>query len=103
MKKTIKQWCQQYDIDWYGQGTLGPIWYDWKLVLAPGRSAIFSSMVKSDIPEVHKTKRRSFLVFPNINSKKNNGKISEDPFLEIIHWVNETLDTDKEIRTVTNQ
>jgi hypothetical protein len=73
MKKTIKQWCQQYDIDWYGQGTLGPIWYDWKLV------------------------------FPNINSKKNNGKISENHYLEIIRWVNETLDTDKEIRTVTNQ
>jgi hypothetical protein len=60
-------------------------------------------MVKSDIPEVHKTKRRSFLVFPNINSKKNNGKISENHFLEIIRWVKETLDTDKEIRTVTNQ
>ena len=92
MKKTIKGWCKHYDINWYGQGTFGPIRYDWKLILAPGRSACFSSMVRSDIPELHKSKKRNILVFPNVNSNKNNGKISERQFIEIIQWVNEAWD-----------
>ncbi len=95
MKKTIKGWCKQYDINWYGQGSFGPVRYDWKLVLSQGKSAIFSSMVESNIPESLKTTGRSILVFPNVNSKKNNGKISEERFLEIIHWVNEALHTNK--------
>ena len=92
MKKTIKGWCKQYDINWYGQGTFMSIRYDWKIVLSPGRSAIFSSIVKSDLPELHKTKRSNILIFPNVNSKRNSGKISEDRFLEIIRLVNEALD-----------
>ena len=92
MKRTIKGWCKQYGIDWYGQGNYGSVRYDWKLVLAPGRSAMFSSVIKSSNPEIFNTNRRSILVFPNVNLKKNNGKISEERFLEIIRWVNEALD-----------
>ena len=96
MTKTIKGWCKQYDLNWYGQGTFGPVRYDWKLVLAPGRSVLFSSMVKSDMPELHKSQKRNILVFPNVNSKRNNGKISEGRFLEIIGWVNEALDANSD-------
>jgi hypothetical protein len=95
MKRTIKGWCKQYGIDWYGQGNIGSVRYDWKLVLAPGRSAIFSSMIKTDKPEILNINRRSILVFPNVNSKKNNGKISEARYVEIIRWVNESLDAYK--------
>ena len=98
MKKTIKGWCKQYDINWYGQGTFGPIQYDWNLVLASGKSAIFSSMVKSDIPELYKSKRHKILVFPNINSKKNNGKISKGQFIKIIRWINEALDVNSDCK-----
>jgi len=53
---------------------------------------MFSSMIKSGKPEIYNTNRRSILIFPNVNLKKNNGKISEARFLEIIRWVNEALD-----------
>ena len=92
MKKTIKGWCKQYDINWYGQGNYGSVRYDWKLVMASGRSAMFSSRIKSSNPEIFNTNRRRILVFPNVNLKKNNGKICEERFLEIIRWVNEALD-----------
>ncbi|MHA1451073.1 MAG: hypothetical protein ACTSP4_16855 [Candidatus Hodarchaeales archaeon] len=95
MKRTIKGWCKQYGIDWYGQGNFGSIRYDWKLVLAPGRSAIFSSMIKTDKPEIHIINRRNVLVFPNVNSKKNSGKISEARFIEIMSCVNEAMDANK--------
>ena len=95
MKRTIKGWCKKYGIDWYGQGNFGSVRYDWKLVLAPGRTAMFSSMIKSEKPDIYNINRRSVLIFPNVNSKKNNGKISEARFIEIINRVNEYLDTNK--------
>ena len=95
MKKTIKGWCKQYGIDWYGQGNFGSVRYDWKLVLAPGKTDMFSSMIKPEKSDIYNINRRSVLIFPNVNSKKNNGKISEARFIEIISWVNESLDANK--------
>lgn len=95
MKRTIKGWCKQNGIDWYGQGNFGTVRYDWKLVLAPERAAMFSSMIRNGKPEIYHINRRSVLIFPNVNSEKNSGKISEARFIEIINWVNEALDENK--------
>jgi hypothetical protein len=95
MKRTIKGWCKQYGIDWNGQGNFGSVRYDWKLVLAPGRTAMFSSMIKTENPDIYNINKRSVLIFPNVNSKKNNGKISEAWFNDIISWVNEALDVNQ--------
>jgi hypothetical protein len=95
MKRTIKGWCKQYDIDWYGQGNFGSVRYDWKLVFAPGRTAMFSSMIKTETPDIYNINKRDILIFPNVNSRKNNGKISEERFIEILSWVNEALDANK--------
>jgi hypothetical protein len=95
MKRTIKGWCRHNDIDWYGQGNFGSVRYDWKLVLASGKTAMFSSMVKTENPEIYNINRQNVLILPNINSKKNNGKISEARFIEIISWVNESLNANK--------
>lgn len=56
---------------------------------------MFSSMIKTEIPDIYNINRRSVLIFPNVNSKKNNGKISEARFMEISSWVNEALDANK--------
>ncbi len=56
---------------------------------------MFSSMIKSGKPDIYNINRRSVLIFANINWKKNNGKISEARFIEIINRVNEYLDTNK--------
>ncbi len=92
MKKTIKQWCKQYEINWLGQGSMGEIRYDWKLVLGKGRTAIFSSSVQGAMPEIHTINGREVLVFPNVNKPRNGGKISDSAFHSIIDWVNTSLD-----------
>ena len=92
MKKTIKQWCSQYQINWLGQGNLGQIRYDWKLVRGKGKVAIFSSTIKGSMPEFHTVNDRKILLFPNINRSKNNGMISEAAFLNLIEWVDKCLD-----------
>ena len=91
MKKTIKQWCIEYGINWLGQGKLSHIQYDWKIVLSKGTTAIFSSSVKGMIPEVIKINEKNILLFPNVNSSHRSGKISRSAFLNIIDWVNECL------------
>jgi len=91
VKRTIKQWCKLHDVDWYGQGTYSKIRYDWKLVFGPGRVAMFSSMVKSKEPETHEINGRKILLFPNVNSPRNNGQISEQNFLDTIKWVGDCL------------
>lgn len=63
MKRTIKGWCKQYGIDWYGQGTFESVRYEWKLVLAPGKTAMFSSMVKTENPDIYNINRRSVHIF----------------------------------------
>ena len=92
MKKTIKQWCGQYQINWLGQGNLSHIRYDWKLVRGKGKIAIFSSTIKGSMPEFHSVNDRKILLFPNINRSKNNGMISEVAFLNLIDWVDKCLD-----------
>ena len=91
MKKTIKQWCTEYGINWLGQGKLSHIQYDWKIVFSKGTTAIFSSSIKGMIPEVIKINDRSILLFPNVNSSQRSGKISRSAFMDIIDWVNECL------------
>lgn len=91
MKKTIKQWCNHYQIGWLGQGNSSHIRYDWKIVLGKGKVAIFSSTVEGSMPEIHTINDRKILLFPNINKAKNNGKISESAFLYLIDWVNKCL------------
>lgn len=92
MKMTIKQRCVARGIHWLGQGKTGTIRYDWKLVLGKGRTALFSSTVKGDLPEVRRVGERDLLVFPNVNGPKNQGKISEAAFQRIIDWVQDCLD-----------
>ena len=92
MKKTIKQWCHQYEINWLGQGSLSSIRYDWKLILGKGRVAIFSSIVTGATPEIHTINDRQVLIFPNVNKPNNNGKLGETAFLNILDWVNKCLD-----------
>jgi hypothetical protein len=91
MKRTIKQWCKEHNVGWLGQGTTGSISYDWKLVLGKGRTAIFSSTVKGPLPEQKPVGSREVLIFPNVNSSKNGGKISEFAFLRLIAWVEDCL------------
>ena len=91
MKKTIKQWCKEHEINWLGQGNISNIRYDWKLVLGKGRVAIFLSSVTDLTPEIHTIKDREILLFPNINKSKNNGKISESAFQNLLAWVDECL------------
>ena len=90
-QKTIKQWCVEYGMDWYGQGRIGTISYDWKMILGRGRSAIFSSAIESSEPEAHQINGRPILVFPNPNSPRNQGKISRMKFLRIIDWIEQCL------------
>ena len=90
-QRTIKQWCSKHKINWYGQGSLGGIRYDWKLAFGHGRSAFFSSGVSSATPAVQDLNGRPILVFPNVNTSRRNGKISEAAFLRIIDWVQRCL------------
>lgn len=90
-QRTIKQWCAEYGMNWYGQGRIGAIRYDWKLILEKGHSAIFSSAVGSSEPEAHDIDERVVLIFPNPNSPVKQGKISRAKFLRIIHWVKQCL------------
>jgi hypothetical protein len=92
MKRTIKQWCADFDINWYGQGKISTLNYDWKLAFGKGRMAVFSSAVKTPKPETHDVNGRTILVFPNLNSAKDNGKISEDRFKHSGHWVEQCLE-----------
>jgi hypothetical protein len=92
MKKTIKQWCGVYQINWLGQGNLSDIRYDWKLVRGKGKVAIFSSSVKGAVPEVRRVNDRDILLFPNVNRSKSSGKISETAFREVLDWVDQCLD-----------
>ena len=78
-------------MDWYGQGRIGTIGYDWKMILDKGRSAIFSSVIESSEPEAHQIKGRLVLVFPNPNSPRNHGKISRAKFFRIIEWIEQCL------------
>jgi hypothetical protein len=64
-------------------------------VLAPGKTVMFSSMIKTEKPDIYNINRRSVHIFPNVNSKKNSGKISEVRFIEIINRVNEFLNANK--------
>lgn len=91
MKRTVKQWCGQHGLNWLGQGCTGGIWYDWKLVLGKGRTAIFSTKVTGGIPETRRIGTRDILVFPNPNRARDGGRISETAFLKIIHWVEDCL------------
>jgi hypothetical protein len=90
-KKTIKQWCAEYEMHWYGQGRIGTISYDWKMTLGQGRTAVFSSAIESSEPETHQTNNRTVLVFPNPNSPRNQGKISRTKFLRITDWVEQCI------------
>ena len=91
MKRTIKQWCGEHDVNWFGQGSTGGLQYDWKLVLGKGRAAIFSTTVEGDLPELRRIGRRGVLLFPNVNRSKDGGKISKTAFLRIISWVEDCL------------
>jgi hypothetical protein len=91
MKRTIKQWCKEFDYGWLGQGVIGSIRYDWKLVLGKGRTAIFSSEVKGLLPQQKPVGMREVLVFPNINQPNRGGKISESGFRRIVSWVEDCL------------
>lgn len=91
-QKTIKQWCSEHNINWYGQGSLGAIRYDWKLAFGHGRSAFFSSGVSSAAPDVQELNGKPILVFPNVNTSRKNGMISEAAFLRIIDWAQRCLD-----------
>jgi len=91
-QRTIKQWCVEHGINWYGQGSLGAIRYDWKLAFGHGRSALFSSAVTSSAPVVYELNGKSVLVFPNVNASRRNGKISEAAFLRLIDWVERCVD-----------
>ena len=93
-QNTIKQWCSEHDINWYGQGSLGEIRYDWKLAFGHGRSAFFSSGVSSATPVVQELNGKQILLFPNVNTSRKIGKISEAAFLRIIDWVQRCLDGD---------
>ncbi len=44
------------------------------------------------MPTVHELNGKPILVFPNVNSSKKNGMISEEAFLRIINWVQRCLD-----------
>ena len=92
MKKTIKQWSVECGINWYGQGKISTIVYDWKLVFGLGRSAYFSSAIKSAEPELRRINGKMIYVFPNVNRSKNHGKISEERFHRLIDWVQQNLD-----------
>lgn len=92
MKKTIKQWCTHYQIHWYSQGKIGDLNYDWKLVLGKGKTAIFSTQITDNLPKFKQIGQKERLIFPNINRSKNNGKISEVAFKNIIQWVSDALD-----------
>lgn len=91
MKRTIKQWCGEHCVNWLGQGSTGGFRYDWKLVLAKGRTAIFSTAIEGDLPETRRLGKRDVLVFPNVNRAKDGGKISKAAFLRIINWVEDCL------------
>jgi hypothetical protein len=92
MKQTIKQWCCEHGVNWLGQGSIGDIRYDWKIVLGKGRTAIFTTTVKGDLPETRNIGKRDVLLFPNVNRPKDGGKISKTAFLSIINWVEDCLD-----------
>jgi len=92
MKKTIKQWCIECGINWYGQGNVSMIVYDWKLAFGAGKSAIFSSMIDTKMPKIHTINGKEIYVFPNVNPSKNNGKISKDRFNRMIDWVQQCLE-----------
>jgi hypothetical protein len=94
MKRTIKQWCAEQGVNWLGQGATGGIRFDWKLVLAKGRTALFSTIVEGGLPETRRIGKRDVLVFPNINRPRDGGKISKAAFLRIINWVEQCLDGD---------
>jgi len=100
MKKTIKQWCKEHEVNWLGQGQTGPVRYDWKLVLGKGRAALFACTVKGPQPELHRVGKREVLVFPNVNRPKDGGKITESAFLCILNWVDDCLNGD--IRELTS-
>lgn len=103
MKMTIKQWCAEQGINWLGQGAIGAIRYDWKLVLGKGRTAIFSSTVEGGLPEVRRIGKRDILVFPNVNRPRNGGKISRGAFQRIITWVENCLDGNLHILEASNK
>lgn len=92
MKRTIKQWCKEYEVGWLGQGTIGTLRYDWKLVLGKGRTAIFSSTVKGPLPELLPVTKREVLVFPNVNPPNDNGKTSRHESLRMLAWVEDCLE-----------
>ena len=92
MKKTIKQWCAEHGVNWLGQGSIGEIRYDWKLVLGKGRTAVFTTTVEGDLPETRRIGKRDVLLFPNVNRPKDGGKISKPAFLRIINWVENCLE-----------
>ncbi len=100
MKKTIKQWCREHEVNWLGQGQTGPVRYDWKLILGKGRTALFASTVKGPQPELHRVGKREMLVFPNVNRPKDGGKITGPAFLRILDWVDDCLNGD--IRELTS-
>jgi hypothetical protein len=91
MTRTIKQWCAEHGVNWLGQGSIGGIRYDWKLVLGKGRTAIFSTTVEGGVPESRRVGKRDVLVFPNPNRPRDGGKISKTAFLRIINWVEDCL------------
>ncbi len=92
MKRTIKQWCGEHGVNWLGQGSIGSLRYDWKLVLGKGRTAIFSTTVEGDLPETRRVGKRDVLFFPNVNRPKDGGRISKSAFLRLINWVEDCLD-----------
>jgi len=92
MKRTIKQWCKEHGFDWLGRGSSGGIRYDWKLVLRKGRTAIFASIIRGELPETRRIGKRDVLIFPNVNRPQRGGKISKTAFLQIINWVEDCLD-----------
>lgn len=86
-RKTIKQWSAEYDLNWFGQGKMSRIRYDWKLVVEKGSGALFSTSVASPEPETHLINGRPVLLFPNPNSPRNQGKVSRTKFLRIVAWI----------------
>lgn len=91
MKCTIKQWCIEKHLNWYGQGVIGQFRYDWVVMLGKGRRAIFSSINTNNVPLLYPLRDHDVLIFPNINSSSQGGKISEQRFDRIIAWADTCL------------
>jgi len=50
MKRTIKQWCADQGVNWLGQGAIGGIRYDWKLVLGEPEVTAFHGIPVRYLP-----------------------------------------------------